>query len=260
MRILFFVLFVASFFCCVKAQLLYTNEPLNWLTNLNYKESQDAQNQATKAISKMGTNALPYLISELRDLGQPYNSTNFYSTGEDRLIDIEKAFSILGTNARPAIPELAELLNDGKISCGAAEILTKIDPKTASIFFSEAITNHNLDTRICVASYVVNLGTNAAIILPGLLECLNDKSPVLRSVSVESLGAINMQPNTVVPAIIEKLKDENGAVRFEAARALGKFGVNANAAISELSQIATNDPEKSIRAVATGALKQIQSR
>jgi hypothetical protein len=262
-RHLLFILLVVSW-NSPAAEPSYAKRPFTaWMDDLSPKNPEKTRQRAKEAIEKMGTDALPFLLKELRALDES-SITNYYSTGlETQRFKIFAAFEALGPIAKPAIPQLTDMMRaGGNSSCSAAHALTTVGPEGA-LSLSSALTNGALPLRVCIAQIVSDAGTNAWITIPALLDCLkyqssqSNLSVELRGFAAASLGSIGNRPDIVVPALIEALKDDNRGVRFSAARALGRYGKDAQSAISAL-RAALNDSDSHVRSVAASALRQIQ--
>lgn len=252
-------------------QPIYNGRPLSdWVKDLNYKRSEAEQNAAKQAICQIGTNSLPFLVNEMTTLGKLWEhmgATNFWNSDEltDRTLGMRNAFKALGPIAKPAVPELVQLLNSATNGANtvAAYALTQIDPQTAVIALTHALTNEFIGARLSAANELYEVRSNAGIAVPNLIICLKDKtlkpsSMRLRAISADTLGVIHAHPEMAVPALVEALKDKELPVRIESARALGQFGNAALSAVLPLQQ-ATNDSERFVREVAALSLQQIQT-
>jgi hypothetical protein len=251
-------------------QPVYNGKSLSeWLGDMKVGNPKEVTEPAEQAIRQIGTNALPFLLKEISDLGdlwQKVGPTNFAREGQTRLYNVRIAFKTLGPIAKPAVPALVDLLNKGNDSDCAAVALTQVDPQFAVIALTDALTNKLIAPRIAAADALFYVRSNADIAVPNLIQCLKYKPAsqdlpqdviMLKGFTADMLGVIHARSDITVPALIEALDDKEPQVRFESLRALGKFGPAAVAAVPALQQ-ATNDPELGIREVATFSLKQIQ--
>jgi HEAT repeat protein len=243
----------------------YQGKPLSrWADDMTLDHSKAVRDQAQEAIRQIGTNAIPFLLEELRALAE-INLTN-YNTPEwqDRRYRIHTAFAALGPIAEPAIPSLTDLMNGSSSATAcAAYALAEIGPKGV-IPLVKTLTNGSLEIRIGIAQIISEAGTNAEIAVPALIQCTTYQSPeqekaaALRVFSTSALGVVGINsPASVVPALIRCLQDEDYRIRYEAARALGKFGKPAQSAVPALQQIAKDDPNLKFRAYATNVLQII---
>jgi HEAT repeats len=251
-------------------QPIFDGKPLNaWMADFNPKNPMQTRSLATNAIKNLGTNALPFLVIEIKTLADIYqqNPTNFYTAPEfvNRFHGVRSAFTALGSVAKPAVPDLENELSNGKFPILAAEALKSIDPEEAATAFVQALTNYNLNVRLAAIGFLgtLNGATNANLAIPGLIDCLKYESPdaravELRTLAAQTLGNIRDNPEIVVPALIERLqKETNHIARSVDARSLGNYGKEARTAIPAL-RLATNDPEGHVSSMATAALKRIE--
>lgn len=234
--------------------------------------STEIREKAKEAVLAMGTNAIPYLLEEIRVLCGTVNKQGGYSDTawetSHRLENARYALKILGPVAKPAVPTLAGWIREGDtafIVC-AADTLNSIDPEVAAETLTQALSNRDYFIRWMAADYLWAVRSNAEMAVPLLLQCLNDKSsdtnnPLfhVREASARVLGGIGKDSEIVVPALIQTLQhDEYPSVRQCAARALGDFHTNAVLAVPDLYQASTNDADPVVRLAAVEALKRIQ--
>jgi HEAT repeat protein len=87
------------------------------------------------------------------------------------------------------------------------------------------------------------------------------KSPdsVARLHAVHALKERTRDAKAVVPALAEALKDQDTFIRRDAARALGNFGAKAGDAAPLLRELASSDPEPSVRRAAAQSLSRIDA-
>jgi HEAT repeat protein len=238
-----------------------------WVGDIGKSNEESAQ--AQEAIRQIGTNAIPFLLKEISDLGELYQkvgATNFSKEGGMRYINVHIAFKALGPIAKPAVPALLDLLTNTYASYSAAVVLTQIDPQTAAVALTEALTNNNINVRLVAASELFEVRSNAdiALAMPNLIQCLKDESTDksasfdLITTAIDTLGGIHARPDIAVPALLETLTNKDFIIRMVSARALGEFGNAAISAVPALEE-ATNDPDNHVRKIAVVALKKIQT-
>ena len=78
------------------------------------------------------------------------------------------------------------------------------------------------------------LGTNASIVIPGLIECTADGQDMVAIESVKMLGDLSSDPANVVPALTNCLNRTNIFLRHAAVQAIGRFGPQARDAVPTL--------------------------
>lgn len=143
---IFFALVVLGLFAGLVIRVSSPSEPKyqgaalsSWLTRYaNEVDSEPQRNEAVAAIRQIGTNALPVAIRWLRawdskfklrmnDLLERQSVFHFDFIPADEYHDrATRIFSILGPDAKPAIPELGKLLDDTNTTQRATLILCSL--------------------------------------------------------------------------------------------------------------------------------------
>lgn len=240
-----------------------------WLENLGDYDSAEP-NPAAIALQKVGTNALPWMLWEIK-LGKSQTRLWFeWQISRQPLVKFQfededthrnhavTAFEILGDVAAPAIPELIHLLEAEHANPEVQQALVYIGP--ASIRpLTNALTSSNPDLREHAADTLGKFGPAAASATPALLRCLDDSEILARTAAIDALGCIHSHPEEVIPALIKLLRDPNKYVRRDAAIALGCYREVAEVAIDELLRLVMKD-EAEVSNWAIGALGRIGRR
>ena len=184
--------------------------------------------QATNAILHIGTNALPYAFKccEARlfriDLRQP---SGFISA--DRLHQQSAGiFSLLGPEAKPAIPALMKILhskNDDVVYTAISD-LSSIGPAAVAPLVT-VLSNGNVPARRGAAGALEFLPTPTSA-APALELCLKDEDSLVRENAALALGRFGTNsPATVVPALLNALQTETNfgvAIAFMSVLGLSK--------------------------------------
>jgi HEAT repeat protein len=84
------------------------------------------------------------------------------------------------------------------------------------------------------------------IVIPVLLQSLDDTDASVRNVAVTYLGIVRDSPEKEVAGLIKALSDESSDVRQAAAVALAEYGTLAEPAIPALKKAAT-DPDDEVK-------------
>jgi HEAT repeat protein len=254
-------LFLASH-CYSAEQPAFEGRPIeSWLNDLMREPAAarpDVYERATNALHQIGSNALPFLVAELR-LKEEDLVTGELSL-DQRRARLRIAFRVLGSHARPILPTIVKELHTGPNPFEAAFALASVGPDGFPPLV-QALTNQSFDVRASAVQAISRFSEEPSFdaAVPNLISCLRDNSPTLRSITAETLGAVARSPSNVVPALVERvLNDPDAAVRFNSAKALGRFGPAAAEAIPALQKVATNDKERFARTAAEAALRQIQ--
>jgi hypothetical protein len=244
-------------------------------------ERDPLSKDAAKAVSEIGTNALPLLMQWIRyelppwrkKLAKGNNSLlqglvrPFLPTKRELLADATQyAFRILGTNAASAIPELTGLMRDTsarQTAIGAMGALSLMRTNGLAPLIS-AIQDPQYPLRIWAVTsitYMPSTPTSATITTPLLIQCLSDTAnsqvPLMAAIG---LGRHNSAPQLSIPALTRCLETPGASelLRGAAVQSLGLFGAQATNALPALTN-ALADASLTVRRAATNALQQITS-
>ena len=209
-----------------------------WLDGLQSRAPKDVE-QATTELEQRGTAALPVIRRTLQDQGaQPAKRKAAL-----------KAAALLGPRATEAIPDVADALNDEEYAPEAALALSFMgSPAVAPL--REALHADNPVVRREALRAIGKLRERASIdpqiVIPALLEALDDTDASVRNMAVTYLGIVRDNPEKEVAGLITALSDENSEVRQAAAAALAEYGTLADPAIPALKK-AANDPDEEVK-------------
>jgi hypothetical protein len=242
-----------------------------------FDRGASAHSQEADAVRHIGTNALPFLVSWMEDVGSlpPWKERllryawNRHLPGNEILLETlakhellaERAasgFEILGEAAAPAIPELVRVANHGNsASSRAATIALAHLGKDALVPLLTLIVNSASPVRdeaMWSVARMHYLGTNAHPAVVLLIQYLND--PQLAPSAANVLGSLRLESDVTVPALAESTHSSEPRLRMAAATSLGMFGASARPAVPELLKM-LDDPSLDIRQRATNALQLI---
>lgn len=238
-----------------------------WISELSDKSSSEVRAKAQDALRNIGTNALPFLLKEIRVLGEireKQGITNFYTNPAltKRQMDVHRAFKTLGPIARPAVPLLVNRISDsGLVADFVSSALIQIDPNLAVAVLTKTLTNQNYDIRCVAANRIYEVAEHAETAVPVLIQCLEDKSSDtndstnLREFSANALGAIGKPANEIIPVLLYALESDGSVlVRRAAARALSKFTNDAAIIVPSLMRSAQIDAMPLVRSMAIHGL------
>jgi HEAT repeat protein len=244
-----------------------------WLKDLDGQHPGPKNDAAIEAVRHIGRDAVPEIISllESRDSSLRQRFLKWFSDHHvvklaytPVLEDHHRAVlacNAIGPEAKPAIPALIALLNDGDYQrrypgyVGAA--LGRIGPE-AVVPLIGSLTNSDFKVRTEVATSLGHFRTSGPIVVPALIRCLQDSSTHVRAIAAYSLALIAQEPTTAVPALVGVLGDANLYVRRNACRALGEYKEQAQSATAPLFA-ALEDSDPTIRATAAISLARIES-
>ena len=251
----------------------HQGKPLSfWLEEIGYNQPETSRDEARKAIRAIGTNAIPWLIADLR-LDEPRWKRIFkewatkqpivkvtYRTPDARGFEAAWGFHALGAAGSPAIPELVKLLDQNPGHVPAALSWIGVDAVPALV---AALTHTNRHVRANAGGALANAvsaggipRTAAAAAVPIWLEQLKDSDANLRYYAAWGLGTIGQQASICVPALIQALDDPVPAVQSASAKSLQDFGPAAVDAVPALTSLFSS-PDASVRQAVAGALSAI---
>ena len=209
-----------------------------WLDDLLSRSPKDVE-AATAELEQRGTAALPLIRRTLQDpAGDPAHRKAAL-----------KATAILGTRAAEAIPDVAEALREPVYAPDAALALSFMG-SAAVPTLRDAIRSDEAIVRREALRSLAKLRERASIdpqiVVPALLESVNDPDPSVRNVAVTYLGIVRDSPEREVAGLVKALEDAEAPVRQAAAEALSAYGLLAEPAIPALKK-AANDPDDDVK-------------
>jgi hypothetical protein len=260
----------------------YNGYPLSyWVYSAHSTDNLERQ-QAVEAITNLGTNALPFLISYLRY--EANGASLWFSSilarapkplrwpwlvdwaggkeGNRRAEFATQMLPVLAGVASPALPDLARIAKDPTRPNAAARAQRALANmgKEAVPYLLAVLQDTNTPGRYGVAAMIVidpRRQTDDASAVPTLVHCLQEPDIRLQTYAAYALGRIALEPRTAVPALIQTAKAATDpGLRYACIAAFADFGDDARDAIP-LLQSALLDPNANLRAVATNALGRI---
>ena len=209
-----------------------------WLEGLQSRAPKDVE-QATAELEQRGTAALPVIRRTLQ---------NQEAQSAQRKAAL-KAAAILGARATEAIGDVTDALNDPDYAPEAALALSFMGSPAVPPL-REALKSDNPVVRREALRAMGKLreraSTDPQVVIPLLLQSLDDTDPAVRNVAVTYLGIVRDSPEKEVAGLIKALSDENSEVRQGAAVALAEYGTFADPAIPALKKAAT-DPDDEVK-------------
>jgi hypothetical protein len=271
---------------------MYKGRPLTGWVRDGYGASstQEELDQANEAVRAVGTNALAFwldLLSSTNDSKVTELGNSIFGPGSafhrpeasERGYWAFCALSILGTNAKPAMPKLTELLDYRYVAPNeyAAIIMAGLGPAGVEML-TNVLANTNAPMRFWLAAtlggwngkppnYVTLAKRGEGLwewpepvmkaIVPALIRCLQDRHDNVRIFAAQSLGELGQDAATTVPALAEYLAAETGAMgRRTGLKALARFGEAAKPAWPVVAGL-LHDADLQTRRSATHALDKI---
>ncbi len=209
--------------------------------------------EALDAIAEAGAPALPGIIAALK-----------IKLSRGRAAAILGRMGSKAAKAVPALTEALADERPGvrrEVAFALGAIGPEASSATPELFKLLGDDEENDDHAVEFALGRIGPGANAAI--PALTRELESEDPFERGVSAWALAQIAPHDTDLakilVPILIEGLDNDQPMVRAECANGLGKLGVNAADAVDALTK-AAKDPEERVSSAATEALKKIKGK
>jgi hypothetical protein len=197
---------------------VYKGHRLTYWLDIKYRadETPERASEATEAILKIGTNALPWLVDQIRSTPPPgairtrsqltyiiLRAVLSMTPSHARAVRARLAvvgFMTLGTNAAPAIPALRTIIDRTNSPSAADRALLACCyiGKDAFPTFAQIMTNTHHPKRLLALTLApkVDLGTNSSALLPVLETCTADPDP---EIAATATGFLNVRTNTIRP-------------------------------------------------------------
>ena len=179
---------------------------------------------------------------------------------EERRDQAVWAMTVLGQQARRAIPELAQRLHDPSTSPYAIDALAGIGPEVIPVLATVAADGSVEVRQHANKALVMFAGRKQATaysaqLAPVFLRNLRDEDCMVRGDAAIGLPFV-ANAATAIPPLVRNLQDTNTYVRAMAAAALGMFGSQSAAAVPSLLELAKSE-DAFAREQATTALGRI---
>ena len=154
-------------------------------------------------------------------------------------LSAQQAFQLLGPEAKPAVPELIQLLrNQKRPSSGAATALTGLGTNAIPELLKVLEERGSPDraTIISVFGAMRDVGEYKSKVVPLLAEGISGTNRWIASECARSLGNWAVMPEVSVPALVKGLESSDMMLRRASATSVGNFGASAGPAIPALLQ------------------------
>jgi HEAT repeat protein len=228
---------------------------INELTRrMNQPHGGEASERAAWAFMYIGKGAFMALLPELDD-----PRVRWKLPAEEA---IRTMGSSLGADGSKAVPSLIRNLDDADetVAAEAAWALgnIKVDaPIVVPILATVAgNTNKTRWVRVKAIQSLGLFGTEAGSSVPTLVRCLEDTNWLVAMSAGLSLGAIRLEPQSVIPALTKAARNDHFRIRQGAVRGLRQFGARARSSLPTILDL-LGDPEPDVRAEATNALLEM---
>jgi peptidoglycan/xylan/chitin deacetylase (PgdA/CDA1 family) len=260
-RRLFFALLLVA--VCFLAWFAFRSRELkyetlkSWLQRLDAPElsREDLECERARvriALLGMGTNVFPHLTQLLFSKSGPSGLRRAITwfNGKQSLIQMpldreiswpalaSQGFGLLGTNAAPAIPRLADYFQQDQTCEEAYYHLLPIGPAALPVFV-QALTNNSPVRRYLALEALGELGPAAGETIPLVCELARATNSQYSANAMSVLSEVDTNAGRHVPLFTSRLFDTN--YTWDAAYALGKVGQDG---VRPLLQALTNQHKK----------------
>jgi len=239
---------------------------LSWLKDLKNWDG-DTNAAAYIAFREMGTNAIPGLLDVIESGGPRINRIIMKINQKQSVVRLPFgrpwdytmaatwALYAMGTNARPALPVLANMLLHTNYLINSSTVLAGIGPDAVPVLLT-ALTNQNYRIRHAVISGMGWAHSDFDILVPALAARLQETNHLVCGAAAISLGHLHAKPDIAIPALTNAYSNTNPLVRSSILISLGEFEHQASPAIPTITS-ALKDDSQSVRESAAWAFKQI---
>lgn len=175
---------------------------------------------AEYGIWSIGTNGIPFLISNIRNRPAPWVNqlrnrlakspfSRFTSLlPVDSSSEAAQAFRVLGPLAKPWLGELASMVTNSSpdAATDALWAISNIRDEEACSVLIRAMASTNLEIRGWAVAALGDMGWRGRAAVPQLVEILQSTNNRVPFMAAWSLASISTSPEVTMPALIERLK------------------------------------------------------
>jgi hypothetical protein len=220
---------------------------------------------ATAAIRAMGTNALPFVMEDIRAQNTEVDRAIAWlavkapflklkpANVADRWVRGTQALEALGPLAKPCLPELVNLAskNTGYIESALVAVGPDALPAFTNLLATSTFPRTgNLIGALANAVYANRIKPEqAAGALPYIIRVFRSTDSHGRWYAASALGAIQHDPEICVPLLINGLTDSAPAVRESCIESLGRFGEAGSAYAAKLADMFEQTDAQTRRAI-----------
>ena len=144
----------------------------------------------------MGTHAIPALLDLLRH----------YSA--DKNLAARAGFSLLGSNASSAVPDLIRIYQEGISGPSQSETARSLgwigpDAEPAVPLLLESATNGNKDQAFSAAMALGQIHADSQAVVPALISLVQAGDKGVAQIAVETLGKFGPSARDAIPVLLE---------------------------------------------------------
>lgn len=247
-----------------------------WFVRLT-DESAAVQQDALEAFRAMGSESLPFLMTQVRS-GRPLITAQAKDWIQSRILKrpvaadcglsamsenfirqtrLSKAFGALGNAGSSAVPKLSRLMSNQFCADEAASSLAAIGVEGVEEL-GRAQENKDVTVRQVAVFALGSVTTERDLAVKYLLQAIADSDVVVRHYAAYSLGQVATQPQLSVAALTTVLSDSDPLVRYNSVMALQQFGAAARSALPALRKL-HDDSEQIVRKASFEVVAALES-
>ncbi|TAL01393.1 MAG: hypothetical protein EPO07_08475, partial [Verrucomicrobia bacterium] len=220
-----------------------------WVDMLPDPFGLETNSVAQRAVQQIGTNAIPFLLDELRTEPLPWEGFSpllsrmhlnaNLPTASERRIKAISGFQALGPLADPAIPEIQKILFAPNADSREMAIyaLHAIGSDRTLSALTLCLTNSDAVLRRDAIDFLGLAGSRAVLAVPALLTNLESNDALTRNCTARALSRIKPRPEVIVPALTELVNDSDTRVVTTVLAALAALGTDAESAVSNVEKL-----------------------
>jgi len=240
-------------------------ESLSYWLCLGVASGEQKSPESEAAIREIGTKAIPTLLAKLQVTDSPWkeqthqwlNKQNFYSFEftpdyHERASAIY-GFTVLGSNALPALPALERMFWDTNTSWEAAHALAQLGQVSLPILRA-GFTNSDPAIRRAAVTGTMNNKLTAAV-LPDMRQLRHDSDRIVATAALNQLLRFSSREEATQLAI-ETLEDNRARMRGAVLNWFNQARIETNRIVPFLIRL-LEDPDPRFRFRVTNVLKQL---
>jgi len=237
-------------------RLVYEGKSLNTWLEVYHDASEHsdsaARDQSIASIRKLGADVIPVLLRDIRAQDPDWKKKLLelvadqswihlrFTTASDRKGRALEGFAALQSSARPAIPQLSQILDDPGTDQETAQFVVLAlggIGSDAIPVLTGALTHPDPVVRYDAAMAFLSMDQITPLCVDQLLQSLQDVNSAVRFEAAMALAHFRKKPQVVVPFLIELLRTPGNHNRRHVAYALSDYGEAAGAAVPFLLEL-----------------------
>ncbi len=216
-----------------------------WITEAGAIPTNAETELACAAINAIGTNAIPYLLSEfsagesglapkLAEWASRKTGFDFgFDEGNPRRGRAVTGLYVLGTNAVAALPTLVPYLADKELHTAAAIAIVGCG-ESAMPYLLKAAASTNIMMHYGLILVFSQLAQHTESAIPPLIQLTQHTNAHTRRLALFGFRNVQLRADLVLPALARAVTDTEMSVQRIAAFTLGLMGERAKAAMPDL--------------------------